>query len=292
MNTAYPCVKDSLSGEAFAVEACGACGFGVTSPVPAEVGRYYPQAYYGGRHGASGRFCLRRRLRWLGPATGRLLDIGCGDGSFLLAARKSGWEVVGIERNTEPSRRAGLRVFESLEGLRADLGASGARFDRITLWHSLEHIAAGQEILRQAAGLLKPGGRVLIAVPDLGGWQARWCGAAWLHLDVPRHVAHYTERSLAMACEKAGVNVGRHWHQEFEYDLLGWSQSILNALFAEPNVFFHWLTRKPIRAAGAVKLLQLGLGAALTAVCVPLVWLGARCGRGGTVIMEAYVQES
>lgn len=285
---AYPRVNDPISGERFAVWTCGGCGWGVTEPVPDEPGRYYPQAYYGGRHGVTERFCLRRRLRWIGRTTGRLLDIGCGDGSFLLAARRAGWDVAGIERNTGPARRAGLRVAENLEELEKQ---GGSPFDRITLWHSLEHIAEGPELVRKAAGLLASGGKIVIAVPDAGGWQARLFGAKWLHLDVPRHVCHYTVDALTRVCEKAGLKVGRIGHQEFEYDLLGWSQSLLNALFSEPNVFFHVLTGKPVRAKGALKLAQVGVGLVATALCIPLVWLGALAGRGGTVIVEAAKRE-
>ncbi len=284
---AHPCVKDPVTGEGFAIVTCRTCGLGVTEPLPPDLGRYYPAAYYGGRHGATERFCLRRRLRWLGRASGRLLDIGCGDGAFLLAARERGWDVEGVERNTEPAARAGLRVAESLEAVGAPPERGGPRYDRITLWHSLEHIEEGPELIRRAAGRLKPDGRILIAVPDFGGWQARLFGATWLHADVPRHVHHYTRESLLRLCEKAGLRVGRTWHQEFEYDLLGWSQSALNRLFSEPNLFFNWLTRKPVRAAGFVKWAQIGIGLGLTAASVPLVWLAAVCGQGGTVIVEA-----
>jgi len=112
-------------------------------------------------------------------------------------------------------------------------------FDCITLWHSLEHVRDPSAILRDCKKILKPGGVLLIAVPDAGGLEARTFGARWFHLDVPRHLFHFTRKSLASVLRAAGFAGLRSWHQEFEYDLLGWSQSALNAMGFPPNLFFH-----------------------------------------------------
>ncbi len=288
-------VIDPLTGVAFSIVCCASTGLGRTEPQPVDLATYYPVAYYGGRHGATVGFCIRRRLRLMGPAGGgesgkevtwqggkeggSLLDVGCGDGSFLLAAIVRGWVVMGVERFPEDARKNGLDVV-------TDVGeVEGTAFDCITLWHSLEHIADPFALLGQVSALLAPGGQVIVAVPDFGGWQARLFGRFWLHLDVPRHLWHFTLPALREALNKAGLDVIQSHHQEFEYDLLGWSQSALNAIFKKPNVFFNWLTGKPTCVGKPMLVLQVALGLGLTGLFVPLVWLGALFKCGGTVIV-------
>ena len=100
--------------------------------------------------------------------------------------------------------------------------------------------------LREARALLAPDGVIIIAVPDAGGLQARIFGSKWLHLDVPRHLYHFNRSSLGNLLQREGFSTIREWHQEFEYDLLGWSQSALNYGPTAPNLFFDLLTgRKP-----------------------------------------------
>jgi len=155
---------------------------------------------------------------------GHLLDVGCGDGTFLLAARAAGWSVAGTEMNTAPARQAGLDVYAAISDVR-----SLAPFDSITLWHTFEHLTDPRATLGEIRGLLSPKGVLIIAVPNAGGLQARAFGAKWFHLDVPRHLYHFTRPSLANLLRSEGFIPFREWHQEFEYDLLGWSQSALNS---------------------------------------------------------------
>jgi 2-polyprenyl-3-methyl-5-hydroxy-6-metoxy-1,4-benzoquinol methylase len=113
----------------------------------------------------------------------RLLDIGCGEGTFLRAARKRGWEAIGTELNSAPARRLGLEVFNSLDEC-ADRGP----FDCVTLWHSLEHMPDPWAVIARIRRLVADHGLLLIAVPDFEGLQSKTFGASWLHLDMPRHL--------------------------------------------------------------------------------------------------------
>jgi SAM-dependent methyltransferase len=280
-------VVDPNTRERFPLLTCSACGLGQISPQPADLSPYYAETYYGGRHGFTANYCLRRRMRWvdslLGAGAGRkLLDIGCGDGSFLLAARQKGWRVVGTEINPEPARAAGLEVFRDVA-----LAAASGPFECITLWHSLEHVRDPVAILRECRTLLKPTGVLFIAVPDAGGLEARTFGARWFHLDVPRHLFHFTRKSLEGVLRTAGFAGLRSWHQEFEYDLLGWSQSALNAMGFPPNLFFHALTGRKLKEGKAEVTVNWLLAAAFSAVALPLVAVGTLSGRGGTLIIAA-----
>lgn len=279
-------VADSLTGERFSIDRCSRCGVGQTLPWPDDLERYYA-SYHGNRHGLAAAYCVGRRMRLLHDAARagggkRLLDIGCGDGSFLAAAKKAGWHASGTELKPRAARSLGLDVRCGIEQF--DLGEG---FDCVTLWHSLEHLRDPLGTLSQARDRLAPQGVVLVAVPDNGGWQARIFGRHWLHLDVPRHLFHFDQRSLDGLLERAGLTPRRHWHQEIEYDLLGWSQSALNAVGPAPNVFFHSLIGKPVAAGKLVKAAHLGGGAVLSAAAVPLVVVCGWLHRGGTLIAAA-----
>jgi SAM-dependent methyltransferase len=283
----HPKVSDPLSCQEFAIFRCSHCHSGQTDPLPEDLRPFYGDAYHGQRHGSTAGFCARRRLRILSQlfknrVTRRLLDVGCGDGTFLLAARANGWQVAGTEMNPRLARAQGLEVHESIDQLPSD-----ALFDCITFWHVLEHLREPTAALQEAAKRLKPSGHLVVAVPNIGGWQASCFGRHWLHLDVPRHVTHFTEAGLDRSLASAGLTPTRRWHQEFEYDVMGWAQSALNAIAPAPNVFFHWLAGKPTPRNRVALAANVIAGTALTMLAVPLVWAGSAARKGGTLIVAA-----
>lgn len=283
----YQSVRDPQSLEYFSIAACSKCGLGHTVPQPADLGPYYGAAYHGGRHGFTARYCAWRRTQMVqrvaGKAQGRtLLDIGCGDGTFLLSMQPKGWKVVGTEMNPTTARNAGLSVWESLDEVR-----HLAPFSCITMWHTLEHMRDPKRMLAQAREMLEPNGSFIIAVPDAEGLQAKSFGAGWFHLDVPRHLFHFGDRALTPLLESLGLEVVRRWHQEFEIDLFGWSQSLLNKMMPIPNIFFYQLTGRPTRVGGAAVAGNFVLGAALSAAALPITEAGALAGKGGTLVVAA-----
>jgi SAM-dependent methyltransferase len=282
-----PSVLDPQTYEKFSINVCADCGLGHTTPQPEDLGRYYGQAYHGGRHSFTADFCAARRLRIVSSVAGSgdnklLLDVGCGDGTFLLAAQRKGWKVFGTEFNPTIARKAGLDVREAIEEVK-DVGL----FDCITLWHSLEHMRDPKSIIEILSKMLKTGGSIIIAVPDFGGLQAQIFKQHWVHLDVPRHLYHFTNTSLTRLTESVGMRIERKWHQEFEYDLLGWVQSILNTCFPVPNVFLYSLTGQPTKASTKLQTICRLLGMTLSILMIPTVIVGTFWGKGGTVIIAA-----
>src|SRR5512140_189471 len=280
-------VRDPLTGDTFSIRRCVRCGLGHTVPQPSDLDRYYQERYYGKRHGFTSRYCVKRRLRFVAAAVPdgkgrRLLDIGCGDGSFLLAAQEAGWDVMGTERNPVMAHDAGLDVEESLDRV-----TESGTFDCVTLWHTLEHMRDIPFTLSNVARLLKPGGKMVVAVPDFGGLQARIFGPKWLHADVPRHLYHFDAKALLYCLSIGGFSVRKKWHQEFEYDLLGWSQSALNFLMSQPNVFFDFLRGKQGRIGRLPRFYGIVIGSLLTVMSLPPLALSTLSGRGGTLIMIA-----
>jgi len=279
--------RDPQSGEPFDVLRCATCGLGVIDPIPADLGRFYGPAYYGKRHGFTARYRCWRRMRLLHrhvAGTGRLLDVGCGEGDFIAAAARAGWRAFGVERGERipDSAGRGLEVRGSIDDLRG-LGS----FDVVTLWHSFEHMTEPARELDRVLELLADGGTLILVVPDFGGIQAATFGPSWFHLDVPRHVHHFSQQALIRLVESRGLVVVGLDHHEIEYDLFGWLQSTLNALLPTPNLFFNWITGKPAPRRG----LELVAGIALAVLLLPLAVLATALGivtrRGATINLVA-----
>lgn len=279
-------VTDAETGETFAIWFCENCKLGQTHPQPEDLSKYYSN-YYGDRHGATAEFRARRRLRLLKKSfeyskSKSVLDIGCGDGAFLEKARDSGWKSIGTELNS--NFETDLEIYSDLLKVEKKYGKNS--FDAITLWHVLEHFKEPKEVLKQANELLKDDGRLLIAVPNAAGLQARFSGKKWLHLDAPRHLFHFSYFALEKILNETGFKILRSWHQEFEYDLLGWSQSALNIIFAKPNVFFKTLSKKDKGIKKNLVFSHFVLGTLFSAIALPLVPIGTLQKKGGTIVVR------
>jgi GT2 family glycosyltransferase/SAM-dependent methyltransferase len=138
---------------------------------------------------------------------GRALDIGSGNGIWLLKLQALGWQVEGLEFSSlacQHARAAGLTVHQ---GSLADIRFPSGHFDVVRIWQTLEHVPNPAEVLREIARILKPGGQLLIGVPNAGGWLARAWGPLWFDLDVPRHLWHFTAADLRALVERAGLRV-------------------------------------------------------------------------------------
>ena len=220
-----------------------------------------------------------RQLR--GLPIGRLLDVGSGRGRFLGAAKAVGWAVVGIE--LEPgmaeatSRRFGVEVVVG-DAISPSVRGS---FDVITMWHVLEHLPDPRAALDRAAGLLRPGGTLIVSVPNNDSLQARLGGDAWLHLDIPRHIYHFNPGSLSRLVEHAGLKVERIGHFYPEMEVLGVIQTILNRLGVEPDLLYRFAKRdQTVRWRPGV-LLSVAVAAATLplalswAILAPLLRTGA-----------------
>ena len=278
-------VRDTITAEAFDIAICPECGLGITDPQPLLLDSYYRSRYYGGRHSFTASLCVQRRTRLIAGAVsrpGRLLDVGCGDGALLRALRRAGWDAAGTELHGA-TQLPGCRIFRHLEE-----AASHGLYDCITMWHVLEHVPAPLVCLAQLRSMLAPGGVLLLAVPDAGGWQARLFGRHWLHLDVPRHLYHFTGFALEKMLCAAGFSTSAHWHQEVEYDVFGWIQSVLNAAGRTSNVLFDSLTGKPPRVSRVELAANYLAGAALAAPAMALTAISTLARRGGTLIVAAH----
>jgi SAM-dependent methyltransferase len=140
---------------------------------------------------------------------GRLLDVGCGGGEFLVQMREAGWDVHGIEPDAAAATRARAEgvpvVHASLE--EAELPA--ASFDAITMSHVIEHLHDPVRALRICRRLIRSGGMLWVATPNLDAVGRTLYGRHWIGLDPPRHLVIFTRSSLANAVSSAGFRLER-----------------------------------------------------------------------------------
>jgi SAM-dependent methyltransferase len=138
---------------------------------------------------------------------GRLLDVGCGNGRFLALVRALGWRAEGVEpdpRSAAVARRvSGAEVHASL----AEGGFPAESFDVVTMNHVLEHVADPVATLAECRRLLKPAGRLGVAVPNWSSLGHRVFGEHWHALEPPRHLLMFDRRALAGLLGRAGFAV-------------------------------------------------------------------------------------
>ena len=146
---------------------------------------------------------LIRNLSFPG-GRGRVLDVGCGNGEFLAQMRTLGWEVEGIDVDTEAlahARAAGVPVREATL---SDLDPGRERFDAITLGHVIEHLHDPRGALARVRTLLRPGGMAWLATPNVEALGHARFGPSWFALDPPRHLVLFSSRGLRDALRDAG----------------------------------------------------------------------------------------
>lgn len=138
---------------------------------------------------------------------GKLLDIGCGNGTFLKWYKDHGWDVYGVEvsrKAIEICKQQGIKVFYG-ELLDAHLG--NETFDVVTLMQVLEHFPNPSAILKEISRILKMDGYAIIAVPNFGGFDRKVLKSNWGHLDVPRHLYHFELETLNKLLRNCGLRI-------------------------------------------------------------------------------------
>ncbi len=129
---------------------------------------------------------------------GSLLDIGCGTGDFLTVAQQHGWKTIGIEPNLEARKIANNKNNNQVFDVSQMDNFKTESFDVITLWHVLEHLPNLEAQVKIFTKLLKPNGILIIAVPNYNSFDAQHYKQFWAAFDVPRHLWHFSQKSIAL----------------------------------------------------------------------------------------------
>ena len=213
----------------FPVVKCARCGLVYVNPRPTEqaIVHFYPDEYFHFYVFQSKQTDLlierveKRRLRDIARfrSVGTILDVGCGNGRFLSAARMEGWQTLGIEVSSLAAGFArdhyGLEVLES--GL-LDSGLPSGHFDVVSMWGVIEHLHHPKAAVREVARLLKPGGLFVVLAPNIASTQFRTFGSRWHLLDVPRHLYHFSNATLSRMAGDEGLGLawGRYYAKEHD----------------------------------------------------------------------------
>ena len=290
-----------LAGRArFALERCGACGSAVTIGDAAD----HAAMYEGGTYAPPGGLArallapLRglaerdrmRFIRGLDPGS-RVLEVGAGDGKLVALMRDAGLDARGIDPS--PAACAAARA-NGVEVACVGIGEAElepAREDAGVLWHALEHLDRPADALERIRSWLRPDGRLVVAVPNLGSVQAGIGGDRWFHQDVPRHRIHLTATGAAALLERTGFRTERVRHLLIEQNPLGMWQTLLNRLTFERDFAFRLLKRDlgGGRSRGRDLAVTALAGPLLAPVAIAAEIAAGLAGRGGSIVAEARV---
>lgn len=234
-------VKDyTVSQENFEIWHCNHCSFRFTQniPTPENIGAYYQAKNYISHSDTQEGLVykvyhlvrsvtLKQKRKLIesvsGKLKGNLLDVGAGTGAFSKTMQDAGWKVTGLE----PDETARKNAFEK-NGLNLlspnnlyDLKASS--LDVITMWHVLEHVHDLHGYLEKYYEILKPDGKLIIAVPNYSSYDASFYKAQWAAYDVPRHLYHFSPASMEALAKTKGfqiITIKPMWFDSFYVSML------------------------------------------------------------------------
>lgn len=214
----------TVSGEDFEIWECRNCTQRFTQNIPGQenIAAYYQSENYISHsdtskglinnlyHKVRRRTLLQKKKlveQTTGKSRGNMLDIGAGTGAFLKTMKKANWDCTGIE----PDKNAREKALE-LYGLHLkDAGTlysfSPGSFDAITLWHVLEHVHELHKYTGQLRNLLSKDGKLFIAVPNYTSTDAKIYQEFWAAYDVPRHLYHFSPKSMEQLLNSHGLKL-------------------------------------------------------------------------------------
>jgi len=202
------------SGPPFVIAECTGCGVLRTLPeMPdEELSSFYPDDYWGQASQPSEEWIRSSQadkldfLRTCSIDGGRILDVGCGSGWFLRTLDKTAWDRFGVETGPEACRVAAEALGDDhvWKGDLIQAALPDSYFDVVTLWSALEHMNQPRSNLQEARRIIKPGGTLIVQVPNAVSYQAKLFKRNWFALDVPRHRYHFSPEKLAQILKEAG----------------------------------------------------------------------------------------
>lgn len=204
---------------------------------------YYEQNYYS-KPSLLFRLIQKNRVRnFASLKKGKLLDVGCGTGAFLKAMQQQGWRCFGTEFSASSrsfEKELKEKKIQVFFGNLTDQPFSENMFDLVTLWHVAEHLVHPQKEFAFTHKILKKNGILFLAIPNIDSMSFRLWKCNWFHLDLPRHLTHFSPATVSALLQQNGFRVFRISHSAIEYNPYGVLQSIYNRLGFE----FNFLARR------------------------------------------------
>ena len=241
--------------ERFEYLECSECGCLQLTDVPADLSRFYPENYYsleGELPAMDGQVAAALKkartitllhapvgvvdalvsakhvpspFMWLAglglSVSSTICDVGSGNGQTLVWMLRQGFSnLTGFDPYIKEDRNIGGRI--AIRKLGVDDIAEG--WDLIMLNHSFEHMAQPAVVLEGLRGCLNKNGSIVIRVPVADSWASRTYATDWVQLDAPRHLFIYTQRSMTILAERAGLMVSRVFFDSYALQFWGSEQ--------------------------------------------------------------------
>lgn len=231
----------TVSNHSFEIFECAECTLRFTQHVPdkTQIGEYYKSENYISHTNTSKGLInqlyqkvrsktMRQKVGIIQQQTGiksggDLLDIGCGVGTFLHTMQQAGWNITGLEPDAN-ARNNAMELY-SVHAMTPEalFSLNASSFNAITMWHVLEHVHDLHEYIAQIKKLLKPGGKIIIAVPNYTSKDAAVYKEYWAAYDVPRHLYHFSPKAMKTLMQLHGLNVIQMlpmWYDSFYVSML------------------------------------------------------------------------
>jgi len=296
-----PQAIDYISNKSFFLKQCLRCGSVITVGTTTSFDESYGEAYY---NSPKGKFSpiFEKIFRWNHKRNAKLLndrlhpqsvlEIGCGRAYLLRELKALGVDVFALESSSAAEwilDNDAVKIVRIPEESN-DWPFRPSSFQLVIYWHVLEHLSDPAASLQQAEKVLDDDGILCVSIPNVSSYQARMKLTTWFHLDVPRHLFHFSKKGIIQLLEQKGFEIINVRSGDFIQNLYGWFQSLAN-LFTpqELNGLYRLLQRgKPFQTASK-KIVALQL---ITAIFwVPLGIIGCLVetvtGNHGTITIYA-----
>lgn len=204
-----------LREQVYRLRRCSSCSlvWQYDPPLPEAMTAHYGRNYHKtiSKNGDASLERWKQRQARVLPhrSSGALLDLGCSSGAFLEVFKGGPWDLYGIEIDpiqAETARAKGANVFT---GDALDAPFAPESFDVITCFHVLEHHYQPRELMQKVWEWLKPGGVFFLVLPNIDSWEACLFRSYWFGLEMPRHLFHFSPKSLQQVSSSIGFDVAR-----------------------------------------------------------------------------------
>ena len=230
----------SLKGEDFQIIQCANCTLEYTDPAPSkqDIAPYYNFPSYISHTDTKEGFVnqlyhkvrnhtLTQKTNWVQSLftghKGHILEVGAGTGAFAHSMSKKGWKITALEPDASSRKKALENYNIQLDPIEKLYELETASFEVITLWHVLEHVHDLNDYMKTFQRLLKPNGRLIVAVPNYTSYDAGYYKKYWAAYDVPRHLYHFSPLSMHYLVKKHKMSIVQKlpmWFDSFYVSLL------------------------------------------------------------------------
>jgi 2-polyprenyl-3-methyl-5-hydroxy-6-metoxy-1,4-benzoquinol methylase len=218
-----------ITREIFNYYRCSSCNLIFLSPIPVDLGKYYPNSYYPipssiselTKSAEAERYKIDIVRQF--ASSGRLLEIGPAYGAFIYLAKKAGFDAEAIEMDPKCCRfiseTIGAKSIQSNDPSEALKNVEN--YNVIALWHVIEHLPDPWKTFEAISNKLQPGGILVIAAPNPDAFQFRVLGRYWPNVDAPRHLKLITLSLLTKQMLSLGLRP--IWSSTTDNGTLGWN---------------------------------------------------------------------